>query len=147
MIVTLTARVEALAPAQQASLLDFIAFLEWKASDLPYIKDEARDALATAMAKRLREVREAMGANEEQAAEVARVSVHTYVGYERRGPRRWGTGKMTAYAEDWNVSLDWLYDGTGNMFCGGRRPVRRAAAADSNVVVFKARARAEGGDA
>jgi len=102
--------------------LSYIEFLEWRRGEGSDVRASARIDAAAAMGRRLLAVREAMNASEEQAAEVADVALHTYIQYERRGVRRWGTRKVASYAAAWNVSLDWLYHGTGRMFREGGPP-------------------------
>jgi transcriptional regulator with XRE-family HTH domain len=121
-VAALGPRVQALSPADQSSLMSFVDFLEWKRAEGNDVRAIARINQAVAMGERLRAVRETLGKTEDEAAEVAGVALHTYLQYERRGARRWGTRKMVEYAETWNVSIDWLYEGTGKMFCEGGPP-------------------------
>lgn len=122
-----------LGPTDQAAVLHYLEYLEWKRDERPAVQDEARIALSSAIAARLRAVRTTLGKTEEEAAEAAGIfRLSTYLTYETRGPRRWSAAKMRRYCEAWNVSIDWLYTGEGSMFRGAP-PVSAKAAGQSRT--------------
>jgi hypothetical protein len=71
---------------------------------------------------RLRAARETLNQSTESAADAAGLTLKTYERYEQGRIGRWATAKMLGFVETWNISLDWLLEGTGTMFCDGGPP-------------------------
>jgi|SRR5215475_13083646 len=83
------------------------------------------------IAHRIRVARAALGLGEKEAAARVRVSLRPYRRLETNGPRL--TVEMVLkVAHAFDLSIDWLVDGDGNMS-------RHQARTDSNVVVLPVR--------
>lgn len=146
-MMTFQQRIDALEPADQEAVIRFIEFVEWKRTERPLIVQQRWLDRSAEQAQRLRAVREALGKSEEDAARVADVALHTYLAYERRGPRRWSSAKIFAYCETWGVNTGWLLLGEGEMFV--RPPISRQRTEASGAIVIdwqaaKARKAAKG---
>jgi transcriptional regulator with XRE-family HTH domain len=61
--------------------------------------------------QRLRIVRLAVGVTEQEAADAAGTTLRTWRKYEINGTLR--TGPLLAFADKYDISLDWLIDGDG----------------------------------
>jgi transcriptional regulator with XRE-family HTH domain len=146
MIDTINQRIAALPDYHQTAVFAFLEFLEWKAR-IPTVRRGTEPADRTALGARLCEVRETLKQTEEQAASVAGLTLKTYQAYEQGRIGRWPTRKIIVYAETWNVSLDWLFDGTGTMFRDDKPPRIEIAPLVSNVIDWKAARARNGGDA
>jgi transcriptional regulator with XRE-family HTH domain len=114
-------RFDALPPTAQSHVIGFLEFLEWKAKHSVGVYDagkENRRDKNRAIGARLLAVRTTLRQSIDEAAQVADVAIYTYEKYERGVIGRWPTVKVISYADTWNVSLDWLLEGTGTMFRG-----------------------------
>jgi transcriptional regulator with XRE-family HTH domain len=80
------------------------------------------DSFNAAFGNRLRLVRHALGLSEEEAAKAYGRTLKTYQRYEAGAPQRGTHHKLVGFAARYNVSLDWLFEGSGKPFRGGAAP-------------------------
>jgi transcriptional regulator with XRE-family HTH domain len=155
---TIDQRIEALPPTCKFVIVSHLEYLEWKnrhavGSYSTQGEKEEKYQQRRALGERLQAVRKALRQSIEEAAAVAGIVPETYERYERGIIGRWPTVKVVSYAETWNVSFAWLFEGTGSMFRESGPPTLsptepteptprskpRAAAPESNVVAFPRR--------
>lgn len=73
-----------------------------------------RDYFYKAFATRMRVARVALGHTEKQAAQKCEVSVRRYRRLESGLPFRGGYRAIILFAQEYQVSFDWLYEGVGD---------------------------------
>jgi transcriptional regulator with XRE-family HTH domain len=70
-----------------------------------------------AVGRRMQVARLALGLSPAEAADAWGLALETYLRWEREGPPRWShlTGKILAFAQKFDVSLDWLLLGDASL--------------------------------